>query len=169
MRRYLVCELEQVIGHACHRRDDRHDLTALALCFKESARDLADSLRRPNGSATIFLNYQRHVRLRLIRRKHEARSFSSVGYSPIAHRTSFTVAATGFNSSIRWRIASGSFKPCPVTVQTMRLASGIFWNEYTVSCESQHLKSPAIAAALAGSTKIRSRPASQLWAATISS
>ena len=62
MRRYLVCELEQVIGHARHRRDDGHDLTALALCFKESARDLADSLRRPNGSAAILLNYQTHVR-----------------------------------------------------------------------------------------------------------
>jgi len=63
---------------------------------------------------------------------------------------------------------SGSFKPCPVTVQTIRLASRIFWNEYA-SPESHHLKRPAIDAALAGSTKIPSCCASHLCAARISS
>ena len=79
-----------------------------------------------------------------------------VGYSSIARRTSATVAAIGFNSLICPIITSGSFKPCPVTVQTIRLASRIFWNEYAASAESQHLKKPAIDAALAGSTKIPS-------------
>jgi hypothetical protein len=47
-------------------------------------------------------------------------------HSPIARRTSVTVAATGFTFLILWMITSGSFKPCPVTVQTISLPSGIF-------------------------------------------
>ena len=90
-------------------------------------------------------------------------------YSSIARRTSVTVAAIGFNSFIRPIITSGSFKPCPVTVQTIRLPSRISRNEYAASFESHHLKRPAIDAALAGSTKIPSCCASHLCAAKISS
>ena len=91
------------------------------------------------------------------------------GYSSIARRTSVTVAAIGFNFFICLIITSGSFKPCPVTVQTIRLLSRIFWNEYAASSASQHLKRPAIDAALAGSTNIPSCCASQLCAAKMSS
>src|SRR6266516_2145480 len=70
---------------------------------------------------------------------------------------------------IRRIITSGSFNPCPVTVQTIRLPSGISLNEYAASCELQHLKNPAMAAALAGSTRIPSCRASHICAATISS
>ena len=126
VRRYLVRELEQVIGYSCHRGDDRDDLATLALCFKEPAGNFLNTLRLPDGSAAIFLNHQAHVRCRLNPKEGELRWFSSVGYSPIACRTSVVVADTGFNSFMRWIIKSGSFKPCPVTVQTMRLASGIF-------------------------------------------
>src|SRR6476646_6770719 len=98
-----------------------------------------------------------------------ARCKGGPGYSSIARRTSVTVAAIGFNSDICPRITSVSFKPCPVTVQTIRLASGIFWNEYAAASASQHLKRPAIDAALAGSTKIPSCCASHLCAAKMSS
>src|SRR5438067_12355798 len=83
-----------------------------------------------------------------------------VGYSSIARRTSATMAGIGFNSFIRRIITSGSFKPCPVTVQTIRLASRIFWNEYAASAESQNWKKPAIDAALDGWNKIPSFSAS---------
>ena len=49
----------------------------------------------------------------------------TVHYSPIAWRTSFTVAGTDLNSCILAVITSGSFNPCPVTVQTIRLCSEI--------------------------------------------
>lgn len=90
-------------------------------------------------------------------------------YSSMARRTSATVAATSFNSFICLMITSGSFKPFPVTVHTILLASGIFRNEYAALSESQHLKRPAIDAALAGSTKIPSCCASHLCAARMSS
>ena len=93
----------------------------------------------------------------------------TISYSSIARRTSVTVAAIGFNFFIRPIITSGSFNPWPVTVQTIRLVSRIFWNEYAASSASQHLKRPAIDAALAGSTKIPSCSASQLCAARMSS
>jgi hypothetical protein len=89
-------------------------------------------------------------------------------YSSIARRTSLTVAATGFNSLSCLIITSGSFKPWPVTVQTIRLPFGISRNEHAASRESQHLKSPAIEAALAGSTKTPSCCASHLCAARMS-
>src|SRR5947208_13945268 len=126
MRRYLVRELHQVTGHARHRGDDRYNVRALALCVDKPTCDFTYARRRPDRSAAIFLNHHAHVRERLNPTKHEQRWFSSVGYSPIACRTAFTVAGTGFNSFIAWVIASGSFKPWPVTVQTIRLASGMF-------------------------------------------
>ena len=60
-----MCEFEQVISDAGHRRDDRHDPAALALCLEESLRDVTDSFRCSNGSATIFLNYQTHVQMKI--------------------------------------------------------------------------------------------------------
>src|SRR5439155_1289896 len=88
VRRYLVRELEQVIGYSCHRGDDRDDLATLALCFKEPAGNFLNTLRLPDGSAAIFLNHQAHVRCRLNPKEGELRWFSSVGYSPIACPTS---------------------------------------------------------------------------------
>jgi hypothetical protein len=55
-------EFDQVIGHARHRRDYRHYLTAFPLRFEETTCDVTDSLRRTDGSATVFLNNQAHVR-----------------------------------------------------------------------------------------------------------
>src|SRR5262245_38193865 len=70
-------------------------------------------------------------------------------YSSIARRTSLTVAAIGFISFSCLIITSASFKPWPVTVQTIRLRFGISRNEHAASRDSQHLKRPAIGAALA--------------------
>src|SRR4030095_2490790 len=177
-RRYLVRELDQLIGHACHCRDHRDDLGTFALRFDKTTRHITDSLRCSDGSTTVFLNNQAHVRCTLNRRKREPRRFLGKCAEPCptanrcssrARRTASRVAATGLNSLMRSIITSGSFNPCPVTVQTIRLPSGIFLNEYAASFESQHLKSPAIAAALAGSAKIPSCRASHFCAARISS
>ena len=51
------------------------------------------------------------------------------------------VAGTGSSFPILRRTESGSFSPCPVTVQTMRVSPGIL---------SARFSKPAIGAALAG-------------------
>src|SRR6476659_347747 len=161
---------KQFISRSGHCGNYRNYPAALALRVEDSLRHVANSFRCSHGCAAIFLNYQAHVEMET--NLNEARTailFDGLGYSSIARRTSVTVAATGFNSFIRPIITSGSFKPCPVTVQTIRLVCRIFWNEYAASSESQHLKRPAIDAALAGSTKIPSCCASQLCAARMSS
>src|SRR6266487_3349420 len=164
-----MCELDQFISYPSHRGHDRHYTAALALRLENSLRHVTNSFRCPNGSAAIFLNHQAHVEMETNRNKTRTAILFEVGYSSIARRTSTAAAAIGFNSLICPIITSGSFKPCPVTVQTIRLASRIFWNEYAASAESQHLKKPAIDAALAGSTKIPSCCASHLCAARMSS
>src|SRR4030095_262525 len=156
-RRYLVRELDQLIGHACHCRDHRDDLGTFALRFDKTTRHITDSLWCSDGSTTVFLNNQAHVRCTLNRRKPEPRRFLGKytepcpgvsRYSSRARRTASRVAVTGFNSLIRSIITSGSFNPCPVAVQTIRLPSGISLNEYAASFESQPLNSPAMRAAL---------------------
>src|SRR5215211_2887507 len=159
---------EQIISDSGHCRDYCDYPAALALRLENSLRHVTNSFRCSNGSAAIFLNHQTHVQMELNRNETRTAILFEVGYSSIACRTSVIVAAIGFNSFIRPIITSGSFKPCPVTVQTMRLASGIVWNEYAASTESQHLKRPAIDAALAGSTKIPSCCASHPCAARMS-
>src|SRR5258705_263343 len=51
---------------------------------------------------------------------------STTGYASIARCTALRVAGTDFNSFICVVITSGSFNPCPVTVQTIWLSSVIF-------------------------------------------
>src|SRR5436309_449880 len=164
MTRDSMSQFDQFPSDSRHRGHDGHNPAALALRLNDSLRDVANSLRRTNRSAAIFLNHKAHVERKTNPNETRTAILFEVGYSSIARRTSVTVAAIGFNSFIRRIITSGSFKPCPVTVQTIRLASRIFWNEYAALAESQHLKKPAIDAALAGSTKIPSCCASHLCA-----
>ncbi len=65
VRRYLVRELDQLIGHARHCGDHRDDVGTFALRFDETTRHVTDSLRCSDGSATVFLNNQAHVRDKL--------------------------------------------------------------------------------------------------------
>src|SRR5205814_5053688 len=131
---------EQLVSDSAHCRDYRHYPAALALRLEDSLRHVTNSFRSSNGSAAIFLNHQAHVEIETNSNRARTAILFEVGYSSIARRTSVTVAATGFNSFICPIITSGSFKPCPVTVHTIRLASRIFWSEYVASAESQHLK-----------------------------
>src|SRR5262245_43533636 len=156
-----MSQSEQLGSDSGHGRDYCHDPTALALRLEDSLRHVTNSFWRSNGSATVFLNYQAHVEIEINANDARTAILFEVGYSSIARRTSLTAAATGFSCFICPVITSGSFNPCPVTVQTIRLPSGIVWNECAASFESQHLKRPAIDAALAGSTKIPSCCASQ--------
>src|SRR4029077_3855400 len=155
---------DQLISDSGHCGDYCHYPAALALRLEDSLRHVTNSFRCSNGSAAIFLNHQAHVEMETNPNEARTAILFEVGYSSIARRTSATVAAIGFNSLICPIITSGSFKPCPVTVQTIRLPSRIFWNEYAPSAESHHLKRPAIDAALAGSTRIPSCCASHLCA-----
>ena len=86
-----------------------------------------------------------------------------------AFATSSMFAATVTGLKFLPANTSGSFKPWPVTVQTMRLPAGIFLKGYFAASESQHLNNPAMDAALAGSTKMPSLRASQACASRISS
>src|SRR4029077_17927944 len=160
---------DQLISDSGHCGDYCHYPAALALRLEDSLCHVTNSFRCSDGSAAIFLNHQAHVEMETNPNRARTAILFEVGYSSIARRTSVTVAAIGFNSSIRPIITSGSFNPCPVTVQTIRLVSRIFWNECAASAESQHLRKPAIDAALAGSTKIPSCCASQRCPARMSS
>src|SRR5437016_1831829 len=99
---------------------------------------------------------------------HGTRDQNSRQIHPSASATSSTFAGTATEENFLLLNASGSFKPCPVTVQTIRLWAGIFLNEYRERSASQHLNKPAMDAALAGSTKMPSFFASQAWASRIS-
>src|SRR5690349_14791810 len=124
---------EQLISRPCHGRDYRHNPAALALRLEDSLCHVANSFRRSNGSSAIFLNHQPHVEIETNRNETRTAILFEAGYSSIERRTSLTLAATGFNSFIRPIITSGSFKPCPVTVHTIRLPSRIFWNDRAAS------------------------------------
>src|SRR5215211_5654194 len=134
-----MSQSEQLVRDSGHCRDHRNYPAALALCFEDSLRYVTNSFRCSHRRATVFLNYQAHISET---NPNEARTaiLFGVGYSSIARRTSFTVAAIGFNFFICPVITSGSFKPCPVTVQTIRLHSRIFRNGHTASAESHDLK-----------------------------
>src|SRR5262245_26223892 len=101
---------------------------------------MTNPFRRSNGSAAVFLNHQAHVGIESNLNGARTAILFEVGYSSIARRTSVAVAAIGFNSVICPRITSGSFKPCPVTVQTIRLPAEICLNENAASPESHDLK-----------------------------
>ena len=87
----------------------------------------------------------------------------------ISRRIASFSAFAGMTTPACSRATSGSLRPWPVTVQTIREPSVKRVWENAASPESMVRKRPAMEAALAGSTKIPSFAASQRCAARISS
>ena len=123
-----------------------------------------------DGSAAIFLNDQAHryiavIEVRSWSETRQTRSFAMLWRrcqtrsrrTRASRKTSDSFGATGFSFvKIHADTISGSFNPWPVTRANDSVASQSWRTNRGVRLASQHLKSPAMGAALAGSTKIPS-------------
>jgi hypothetical protein len=56
-----MAQPKQFVSNSCHGRDYRHHPATLTLRLQDSLRDVTNPFRCSHGSASIFLNHQRHV------------------------------------------------------------------------------------------------------------
>src|SRR4029077_20288185 len=101
-------EFDQVIGHSGHSRQNSDYLVASPLSSQDTPSHLQDAFRSSDGCSAVLLHDQTHFAFSRIDRIAVLSAGAEIGFT-----RSFSTAAV-------------SFKPCPVSVQTITASSGIF-------------------------------------------